>query len=58
MKRPAIPRGMRSEVLGQLRDMREADCTWPRRHAGRPRCGRCISCDTDGMISRGGARLH
>lgn len=58
MKRPLVPRSGRVGFADDLRFFRAADCSWPRRHGDRPRCGRCIGCDTDATVFRSGARLH
>lgn len=61
MKPPSIPRRLRGEVMGELRTYRrEVDCTWPRRHQGRPRCGNCFACDraTAVEMTAAGARFH
>lgn len=58
MKPPLVSRGVRGEFLRELRAVRSCDCSWPRPDGSRPRCGRCVGCDTDGIVSRGGARLH
>lgn len=53
MRFPLVPRGDRAGFIVDLRRWRAVDCTWPRRGSDRPRCGRCIGCDTDSVIERG-----
>lgn len=56
MRRPVVPRALRSSFLADLGQMRSTDCTWPRRHAARPRCGRCFACQMITVEEMGAAR--
>lgn len=47
MKPPGVPRSRRRVFLAELARIREADCSWPRRHGLRPPCGRCFACDLE-----------
>lgn len=59
MKPPAVPRRHRAGFMVELGAMREVDCSWPRRHANRPRCGRCFGCNQVAMLDAVyGRQLH
>jgi hypothetical protein len=62
VKPPAVRRPDRDAVMGELREhRRNIDCTWPRHHESRPRCGKCFACGmaTDvAMIAAGARHRH
>lgn len=61
MKSPAVPRGERDAVMGEVRQHRRTvDCTWPRRGEDRPRCGKCFACGmaTEVAMMEAGARYR